>query len=100
MERRLELSQFLHTLCDNIYYQPPENITMKYPCIVYESDFEDRKHANNSTYNLRDRWQVTVIDQDPDSDIRKALRNSPLMLSFDRSFRTEGLNHFIYSLYY
>lgn len=99
MDRRLELSQYLGTFCDNVYYQPPENVKMKYPAIVYFPDFEDRTHANNDTYNLKDRYQVTIIDRDPDSPIRMAFRRSRLC-SFSRSFRTEGLNHFIYSIYY
>lgn len=99
MERRLELSELLHTFCDNVYYQPPENIQMRYPAIVYVPDQEDRKHANNGTYDIRDRYQVTIIDQNPDSPTRMALRMSNLC-SFARAYRVDGLNHFVYSLYY
>jgi hypothetical protein len=98
MDRRLQLSEYLHTIAPNVYFQPPSNIVMQYPAIVYEPDFEERNYANNGTYGLHDRWQVTIIDRDPDSEIRQAFRQSP-MCAFDRSFRTEGLNHFIYSLY-
>lgn len=99
MDRRLELSTYLHTFTNNVYFQPPENVSLKYPAIIYHPDFEDRKHANNDTYTIQDRWLVTIIDQDPDSDIRKEFRKSP-KCNFNRSFRTSGLNHFIYSLYY
>lgn len=99
MERRLELSQFLHTFCDNVYFQPPENVQMKYPAIVYTPVDENRKHANNDTYDIVDEYQVTIIDRDPDSPIRMAFRRSRLC-SFSRSFPADGLNHFIYSLHY
>lgn len=99
MERRLKLSEFLHNFCDNVYFQPPENIQMAYPAIVYSPDSENRMHANNDTYDIKDRYQVTIIDSNPDSPIRMAFRRSPFC-SFSRSFRTDGLNHFIYSLYY
>lgn len=99
MERRLKLSDFLHTLCDNVYFQEPENIQMQYPAIVYHPDSENRRHANNDTYHLTDEYQITIIDPDPDSPIRKAFRRAP-MVSFVNSFRRDGLNHFVYSMYY
>lgn len=99
MEKRLQLHELFLTFCDNVYFQEPENLKMRYPSIIYHPDVEDRKFASNGTYNLTDGYQVTVIDEDPDSLIRKQLRQMPLCV-FVRSFRTEGLNHFIYTLYY
>lgn len=98
-DRRLALSALLHTFTDNVYYQEPENTKMAYPAILYRPDYEERSYADNLTYGLMDRWQVTIIDEDPDSALRQAFR----MLggcAFDRHFRTEGLNHFIYTLYF
>lgn len=69
---------------------------MQYPAIVYEPSGEIRRHANNDTYSLDDEYQVTIIDPDPDSPLRKAYRMLP-GVSFDRMFRTEGLNHFVYT---
>ena len=98
-DRRLSLHDLLLSYADNVYFQAPENIKMKYPAILYRPDEEVRKHANNGAYGLVDGWEITIIDKDPDSPIRQALRTLPLC-SFERMFRTEGLNHFIYSLYY
>lgn len=72
---------------------------MSYPAIVYHPDFEVRKFADNSTYDLVDRYQLTIIDQDPDSAIRAAVRRMRL-ITFERWFATEDLNHWIYSLHY
>lgn len=99
MDRRLQLHELLLTFADNVYFQEPERQGMVYPAILYQPDYEYRTHANNATYGLVDRWQVTIMDEDPDSAIRQRLRMLPLCV-FDRHFRTSGLNHFIYSLYY
>jgi hypothetical protein len=100
MGERLELSALLHSLTDNVYFQEPENIQMVYPCILYKTSDEDNRHANNRTYSSKDEYEVTIMDYDPDSDLRKAFRDLRIPCSFDRIMRVDGLNHFIYSLYY
>lgn len=99
MDRRLELHAKLLTVCDNVYFQPPSNVKMRYPCIVYSPSSEDRNHANNNTYHINDAYQITIIDPNPDSIIRQSLRVLPL-ISFNRHASTEGLNHFYYTLYF
>jgi hypothetical protein len=42
---------------------------------------------------------VTVIDRDPDSLIPDMVADLPSS-SFNRGFKTEGLNHSIYTLFY
>jgi hypothetical protein len=72
---------------------------MTYPAIVYNRDFEDVKYADNLVYSLKVRWQVTVIDPDPDSLIPDKVGGLPLT-SYVRHFTTEGLNHDIYNMYF
>ena len=40
MRSRLELQTLLEDLLEstNVYYQPPENLKMEYPCIRYYKD--------------------------------------------------------------
>lgn len=99
MGRRLALHDLLLTFCDNVYFQAPENVIMQYPAILYEPADEIREHANNNIYGLTESWELTIIDYDPDSPIRENVRMLP-MCSFDRFFRTQGLNHFVYTLNY
>ena len=101
MGRRLELSALLHTLTDNVYCQEPENIQMVYPCILYKTEDEATTHANNRPYSSQDDYEVTIMDYDPDSELRQAFRDLRISgCSFDRVMRVDGLNHFIYSLYF
>lgn len=98
-QRRLLLQQLLLRIAPNVYFQPPENHKMKYPCIVYERDQQDAKFADGIPYSRTDRYQVTVIDPDPDSDIRIKVASLPLS-AFQRHYAKDQLNHDIYSLYY
>lgn len=99
MGTRLQLHELLLTICDNVYFQPPENVKMRYPAILYEPQDEDRMFAGNNTYGLTDGYEVTIIDQDPDSPVRQKFRWT-FNCSFTRLLRAEGLNHFLYTLYY
>jgi len=72
---------------------------MKYPCIVYELDNTIAIHADNKPYNLTKRYQVTVIDRNPDSGIPDKIAALPLC-SHERSFPADNLNHYIFTLFF
>jgi len=100
--RREELDAILAGFvgrANGAYFQPPPNITMEYPCIVYSWDDEDTLHANNKPYRKVRGYTVTVIDRDPDSPIPDKVSNLPLC-SFDRSFKADNLNHSVYTLFF
>ena len=84
----------------NVYYQPPTSLLMEYPCIRYSLSGIDQKNANNKHYMNTNRYEVTVIDYNPDSDIPgKILARFP-MASFDRPYPSGNLNHCVLTLYY
>lgn len=98
---RLDLHQLLidQTGVENCYYSPPTGLQMKYPCIVYELAGETNIFADDLPYVHRKRWEVTVIDRDPDSEIPDKLKK--LRFSrFDRFFTSDNLNHFVFTLFY
>lgn len=81
-----------------VYFQPPANLSMVYPCIRYKKSREDREHADNKTYRKMDAYEVTVIDRDPDSAIAEAVSNF-MYCSFSRAYAEDSLNHFVYTVY-
>ena len=99
MGQRLQLHQLLETFVDNVYFQPPTNVKLIYPCIIYKRDFADVKFADDIPYNRTLRYAVTVIDQDPDSDIPSKVASLPMCL-FNRFFTADNLNHDVYNLYF
>lgn len=84
---------------DHCYFQPPADLEMKYPCIRYNYTNDDDDFADNIHYRHSKRYTVTVIDEDPDSKIPDRLRTLPYCTS-DRNFAVDGLNHFVYTLYF
>lgn len=101
MGQRLELQSILKDILgtDHVYFQPPPTVSMVYPCIVYRRDFESVKFADGKPYSRRTRYQVTVIDRDPDNDIRNKVAELPLC-EFDRFYTTENLNHDVFKLFF
>lgn len=99
MDRRLELQQLLETLTAHVYFQPPDNLTIHYPCIVYQRDNAETQFADNSPYRHTRRYQVTYIDRDPDSVVYDSIAALPLC-TYERFFRVEGLNHDVFTLFF
>jgi len=101
LDRRKQFNDILKELIgnENVYFQPPEDRTMQYPCIVYQRDNASFKPADNLPYSTTQRYQVTLIDQNPDSDVVDKLLNLPLS-SFNRHFATSGLNHDVFVIYH
>ena len=106
MGNRLGLHSLLQSLIGvrtdgkaNVYFQPPESVKMNYPCIVYTREFIDNKHADDAVYKQKIRYNVTVIDQDPDSEI--ATKISKISTTrYDRGFKSDNLNHDVFIIYY
>lgn len=101
MDSREELHAILKEASgiDNVYFQPPESFQMTYPCVVYTRDADITEHANNKLYLDKMRYQVTVMDRDPDSVIPNHIRKLPYC-SFSRHYQEDNLNHDVFTLYY
>ena len=102
MARRLELhEEFCEILgTRNVYFQPPESIALEYPGIKYSISGMDTKRANNKLYKNTIRYEVIVIDPDPDSRIPYDILGHFEMCNFDRWYTSDNLNHFVLTLYY
>lgn len=83
----------------SVYFQPPPNVQMTYPAIVYNRYNERVSSADNIRYHEKLQYQVTVIDRDPDSLLPGLVAHLPYS-SFIRHFTTEGLFHDIYYVYF
>lgn len=98
-DRRLELHEILKELVPNVYFQPPEGFRMVYPCIVYNREYIDSRFASNVPYTLTKRYMVTVIDEDPDSELPVKVANLP-RTQHVRFYTAERLNHDVFRLHY
>lgn len=99
MARRLQLHQLLRTFTEHVYFQPPTNIQLDYPCIIYTRDNVDTKFADDLPYAHKTRYMLMVIDRDPDSLIPGKVAEMP-MTTFNRFYTADNLNHDVYNVYY
>jgi len=83
----------------HVYYQPPASKKLMYPCVVYRLDDMPSMYANNLPYRWDHVYQLTVIDRDPESVVREKMAELPTA-RFKRSFVSDNLNHYVFSIYY
>jgi hypothetical protein len=99
MGQRLDLHQILQTITPLVYFQPPTNVHLEYPCIIYKRDFADTKFADDNPYSHTKRYMVTIIDSNPDSEIPNQVAALPMSL-FNRFYTADDLNHDVYNVYF
>ena len=101
MASRLSLEKKLQEILGNkhVYYEPPENYKLSYPCFVYFLDDIDRRSADNMGYMITKRYQITLIDRLPDNPAIDRLMGLP-GCSFERSYKSNNLEHYVVTLYW
>lgn len=95
---RRDFHNRLETLGCRAYFQPPSNVSIGYPCIVYELDRIVKKRADNGVYLKTRRYQVKLITKNPDDPMVDALA-SMVYSEFERHYTADGLNHFVFTIY-
>lgn len=98
--RRLQIQTILEKILGskNVYFQPPASITMKYPCIVYNYEYDSSFHADDIRYMIFDRYGVTFITKDSyPSEVLEQLEALPYC-KFNRKYSSDNLNHFSFNL--
>lgn len=100
-QKRLELNQKFKEILgnDNVYFQPPESIKLKYPCIIYERQRVDSDYADDMSYKREMVYNVTLIETDPDSETFEKILDLPQCYS-DRFYTADNLHHGSFILYY
>lgn len=101
MGSRLDLQDLLESILGSseVYFQPPESVRMKYPSIVFSLSGINKRVADDGTYNLIHEYTMTLMHKDPDNDIVDKLVSLPYC-RFNRSFRNDNLNHYVFTIYY
>lgn len=101
MGSRLKLHEVLCEILGNgnVYFQPPASVSMCYPAIVYSLGRIDNTYADNAVYRQSDSYELTLIDEDPDSEFIRKLSLLP-KCRFDRHYKKDNLNHYTFTLHY
>lgn len=97
LELQYKLEEFLES--ENVYYQPPESVKMKYPAIKFSKSGVSTKKANDVIYSKNTRYELIVISNKPDHPVIDKLLSLPYC-SYDRQYKADNLYHDVLTLYY
>ena len=83
----------------NVYFDPPENLKMKYPAIVYNRNNIKNTFADDKPYKQNCSYIITIIDEDPDSEIVEKISELP-SCEHSTNFTLDGMNHDVFIINY
>lgn len=97
---------FLQSLLENafpdvtIYYRPPGNILLNYPCIVYARKAFEPSFSNMSTYVVGNRYEVMLISRLPGySNVRKMFDlHGQVIIGSNDSYENDDLVHDVFTI--
>jgi len=97
---RVELQEALEDFLGsrNVYYQPPESIKLKYPCIIYEKSRIQQVYADNISYLKHKEYSLTLIYREADSTLPDDLLGSFELISFDRHYKADNMYHDVFTI--
>ena len=101
MRTRLELDVTLREIMGDkgaVYFQPPESICMKYPCIRYSLYDIQIGHGDNLPFLQNPAYQLILIDPNPGNEYVEKIAALP-MCSMDRYYVADNLNHYVFTIY-
>lgn len=82
------------------YYQPPENLKLVYPCIVFTRVDALTEYADNNPYCITKRYTVTLITRSADNDLYLDKLLMLPMCNYDRQLIKDGLVHDYFDIYF
>lgn len=102
MDNRLKLQSKLESLLGsgNVYFQPPETIKLKYPCIVYSLDPTYTAQADNRNYRIVDRYHVKHIYKSLSNTLKDQFLTEFIMISHDNRMIADGMYNDDFTLYF
>lgn len=102
MGTTLDLQNELKALLgsDNVYFQPPTNFKMKYPCFVFSRGSANHQFADNKTYQFTKRYMLTYISYESDPDMVETVVKHFPMCTYDKPYISDNLHHDTFSLYW
>lgn len=99
MAPRVQLQSLLEAILSHVYFQPPPNVQMEYPAIVYQRFITTSAFADNDPYRVTKQYQVMLITRNPDESAFDALVSLP-MCTHERNYVADNLNHDVFKLYF
>lgn len=83
---------------DRVYFQPPENLKIVYPAVVFHLSKMEIDRASDVPYKGAKEYSVTLITKDPEPDVIDEILKIPYS-SLDTTYISDGMNHFVFTVY-
>lgn len=83
---------------NQVYFQPPENLKIEYPAVVFHLSKIEIDHASDTPYKGAKEYSVTLITKDPEPDVIDEILKIPYS-SLDTTYISDGMNHFVFTVY-
>jgi len=83
---------------DRVYFQPPENLKLGYPAIVFHLTKIKVDHADDVPYKGAREYMITLITKEPEPDALEEILKIPYT-TLDSTYISDGMNHFVFTSY-
>lgn len=85
---------------ENVYFQPPESVKLKYPCIVYTLDPTYTSHADNKNYIIVNRYHVKHIYKSLSNSLKDEFLTHFMMISHNNRMIADSMYNDDFTLYF
>lgn len=83
---------------NRVYFQPPENLKIGYPAVVFHLSKIKIDRASDVPYKDAKEYSVNLITKDPEPDVIDEILKIPYS-SLDTTYISDGMNHFVFTVY-
>lgn len=83
---------------NRVYFQPPENLRMDYPAVIFHLSRNKTTHASDGRFKDNQEYTVILITEDPQPDALDAILNIPYS-TLETTYVSNGMNHFVFTIY-
>lgn len=83
---------------NRVYFQPPENLKIGYPAVVFHLSKVKLDHADDVPYKGAREYSVTLISKEPEPEVLDEILKIPYT-TLDTTYISDGMNHFVFTTY-
>lgn len=83
---------------NRVYFQPPENLKIEYPAVIFHLSKIEVDRASDVPYKGAKEYSVTLITKDPEPYVIDEILKIPYS-SLDTTYISDGMNHFVFTIY-
>lgn len=83
---------------NRVYFQPPENLKIGYPAVIFHLSKIKLDHADDVPYKGAREYSVTLIAKEPEPKVLDEILKIPYT-TLDTTYIVDGMNHFVFTTY-